>query len=144
MKVGIIYSKKLKNYDFGVGHPFRGDRFEKFFSFFNTKFSNSDRIEYVLNEKLASDSDLELWHTKDYMIRIPNEKDGRQFNLLLTEKGQNLVPKVRNSWSKIQKKITRGLHESEKATLLHLLQKVEKNLNELTSQITKESEGQFF
>jgi DNA-binding MarR family transcriptional regulator len=68
------------------------------------------------------------------LIRIPDEKDGRQFNLLLTEKGQNLVPKVRNSWAKIQEKITNGLHESEKATLLHLLQKVEKNLDELTSQ----------
>jgi DNA-binding MarR family transcriptional regulator len=68
------------------------------------------------------------------LIRIPNEKDGRQFNLLLTEKGQNLVPKIRNSWSKIQQKITNGLHESEKATLLRLLQKVEKNLDELNSQ----------
>jgi DNA-binding MarR family transcriptional regulator len=68
------------------------------------------------------------------LIRIPDEKDGRQFNLSLTEKGQNLVPKVRNSWSKIQEKITNGLHESEKATLLHLLQKVEKNLDEVTSQ----------
>jgi len=68
------------------------------------------------------------------LIRIPNEKDGRQFNLLLTEKGQNLVPKITNSWSRIQQKITNGLHESEKVTLLHLLQKVEKNLDELNSQ----------
>jgi DNA-binding MarR family transcriptional regulator len=67
------------------------------------------------------------------LIRIPNEKDGRQFNLLLTKKGQNLVPMIRNSWAKIQQKITNGLHESEKATFLHLLQKVEKNLDELNN-----------
>ena len=68
------------------------------------------------------------------LIRIPDEKDGRKINLLLTEKGQSLVSKVRNSWSKIQDEITNGLHESEKATLLRLLQKVEKNLDELTHQ----------
>jgi DNA-binding MarR family transcriptional regulator len=68
------------------------------------------------------------------LVRIPDERDGRQVNVLLTEKGQNLVPRVKNSWSKIQEKITSGLDESEKATLLHLLQKVEKNLDELTLQ----------
>jgi DNA-binding MarR family transcriptional regulator len=68
------------------------------------------------------------------LVRIPDERDGRQVNLLLTEKGQNLVPRVKNSWSEIQEKITSGLDESEKATLLHLLQKVEKNLDELTLQ----------
>ena len=68
------------------------------------------------------------------LVRIPDERDGRQVNLLLTEKGQNLVPRVKNSWSEIQEKITSGLHESEKATLLHLLRKVEKNLDELTLQ----------
>ncbi len=66
------------------------------------------------------------------LTRIPDEKDKRQVNLSLTEKGENLLPKVSNSWSKIQEKITRGLNESEKATLSHLLQKVAKNLDELT------------
>ena len=65
------------------------------------------------------------------LFRIPDGKDGRKFNLLLTEKGQSLVSKVRNSWFKIQEEITNGFHESEKATLLRLLQKVEKNLDEL-------------
>jgi len=68
------------------------------------------------------------------LIRIPDEKDKRQVNLLLTEKGQNLVSKVSNSWFEIQEKITSGLNESEKATLLHLLQRVERNLDELTCQ----------
>lgn len=68
------------------------------------------------------------------LVRIPDEKDGRQVNLLLTEKGQSLVSQVRISWSKIQEEITNGFHESEKATLLRLLQKVEKNLDELSRQ----------
>jgi DNA-binding MarR family transcriptional regulator len=68
------------------------------------------------------------------LIRIPDEKDGRQLNLLLTEKGQSLVSKVKTSWSKIQEEITDGFNESEKATLFRFLQKVEKNLDEVTSQ----------
>jgi DNA-binding MarR family transcriptional regulator len=68
------------------------------------------------------------------LVRIPDERDGRQVNLALTEKGQNLVPRVKSSWSEIQERITSGLHDSEKATLLHLLRKVEKNLDELTLQ----------
>lgn len=60
MKVGVISSDELKNYDFGEGHPFRGDRFADFFSFFDKKLGSSDRFEIVMNKKLASDSDLEL------------------------------------------------------------------------------------
>jgi len=65
MKIGMIYSNKLKNYDFGSGHPFRGDRFESFMSYFNTQLSKSGKFEILLNDEAASDNDLELWHTKD-------------------------------------------------------------------------------
>jgi acetoin utilization protein AcuC len=96
MKVGIIYSKRLKNYDFGAGHPFRGDRFEKFFSFFNTKFGNSDRIENVLNEKLASDSDLELWHTKNYINAMKRASSGAKISDLFRYiSSDNLNPQTR-------------------------------------------------
>ena len=70
------------------------------------------------------------------LIRVPDEKDGRQFNLSLTEKGQSLVSKVRSSWSKIQEEITDGFNESEKASLWRLLLKIEKNLDELTRQFS--------
>jgi DNA-binding MarR family transcriptional regulator len=69
--------------------------------------------------------------TDGLLIRIPDKKDGRKVNLLLTKKGQRLVSKVRTSWSKIQEEITSGFQESEKANLLLLLQKVEKNLDGL-------------
>ena len=55
MKVGIICSKRIKNYDFGVGHPFGGDRSENFFSFFIQVFSklrnlfNPDQEKQPLN-----------------------------------------------------------------------------------------------
>jgi DNA-binding MarR family transcriptional regulator len=100
----------------------------------NKKLSQKD-LSIKLNITPASVSVIvHQMESKGLLIRIPDEEDGRQFNLLLTEKGQNLVPKVINSWSKIQEKITDGLHESEKTTLLRLLQRVGENLDELTSQ----------
>jgi DNA-binding MarR family transcriptional regulator len=100
----------------------------------NKKLSQKD-LANKLNVTPASVSVIvHQMESEELLVRIPDERDGRQVNLLLTEKGQNLVPRVKNSWSGIQEKITSGLHESEKATLLHLLQKVEKNLDELTSQ----------
>jgi DNA-binding MarR family transcriptional regulator len=100
----------------------------------NKKLSQKD-LANKLNITPASVSVIvHRMESEGLLIRLPDEKDGRQVNLLLTEKGQNLVPRVKNSWSEIQEKITSGLHESEKATLLHLLQKMEKNLDELTLQ----------
>ena len=70
LKVGVIGSDLLKKYDFGAGHPFRGDRFESFFSFFDRKLGSNDKFEIVLNNKLASDSDLELWHEREYIDAV--------------------------------------------------------------------------
>jgi len=100
----------------------------------NKKLSQKD-LANKLNITPASISVIvHRMESEGLLVRLPDEKDGRQFNLLLTEKGQNLVPKVRKSWSNIQEKITKGLNESEKATLSYLLQKVKKNLDELTRQ----------
>jgi DNA-binding MarR family transcriptional regulator len=100
----------------------------------NKKLSQKD-LANKLNVTPASVSVIvHQMELEGLLVRIPDERDGRQVNLFLTEKGQNLVPRVKNSWAEIQEKITSGLHESEKETLLHLLQKVEKNLDELTLQ----------
>ena len=96
MKVGIIQSKHLKNYDFGPGHPFRGDRFKTFFSFFNTKFSKSNKFKILLNEKLASNSDLELWHTKDYIRAMKRASSGAEVaDLFRYISSDNLNPHTR-------------------------------------------------
>lgn len=66
------------------------------------------------------------------LTRIPDENDGRKFNLLLTEKGQSLVSKVKISWLKIQDEITKGFTENEKTSFTRFLQKLDTNLDELT------------
>jgi DNA-binding MarR family transcriptional regulator len=100
----------------------------------NKKLSQKD-LANKLNITPASVSVIvHQMESEGLLVRLPDERDGRQVNLLLTEKGQNLVPRVKNSWSELQEKLTSGFHESEKATLLQLLQKVEKKLDELTLQ----------
>ena len=102
----------------------------------NKKLSQKD-LANKLNVTPASVSVIvNRMESEGLLIRVADERDGRKVNLLLTEKGESLVSQVRNSWCKIQEEITVGFNESEKATLLRLLQKVEKNLDELTRKIS--------
>jgi acetoin utilization protein AcuC len=68
MKIAILYSEKLKEYDFGEGHPFRGERMLNFIDFFkkNVSLENFQIIEPVL----ATDDDLKLIHSQEYIDAI--------------------------------------------------------------------------
>jgi acetoin utilization protein AcuC len=46
MAIGILYQEELKEYDFGPGHPFRGDRYELFPRFLKEKLPEDDN--YVI------------------------------------------------------------------------------------------------
>jgi acetoin utilization protein AcuC len=70
MKTIIIYSDELKKYDFGEGHPFRSNRFERFLELFKEKLGQDKRFELKENITLATDEELELWHSKDYIKTI--------------------------------------------------------------------------
>lgn len=81
MKTTIIYSDELKNYDFGPGHPFRSNRFDSFLKLYEEKLGRNKNFELVKNNESASDEEIELWHTRDYIqamkaassgITIPN------------------------------------------------------------------------
>jgi len=67
MKTAIIYSNKLKNYDFGLGHPFRSDRFDSFLKLYGEKLGDDKNFELVENDGLAGDEELRLWHTEEYI-----------------------------------------------------------------------------
>jgi len=96
LKVAIIKAKDLKKYDFGAGHPFRGERFEDFFSFFEKKIALNDRFEIVTNNNLASDSDLRLWHTKQYIDAMGKASCGVEVSdLFRFLSGDNLNPQTR-------------------------------------------------
>jgi len=96
LKVAIVKGKELKKYDFGPGHPFRGDRFEDFFSFFEKKIALDGRFEIVANNNLASDSDLRLWHTTQYIDAMGKASCGIEVSdLFRFLSGDNLNPQTR-------------------------------------------------
>ncbi|RLG72376.1 MAG: hypothetical protein DRO11_02360 [Methanobacteriota archaeon] len=66
-KVAIIYHPDLKKYDFGVGHPLRGERFEGFYNFLReTEIANDPRVSFHTPEP-AADKDLLRVHTQEYV-----------------------------------------------------------------------------
>jgi acetoin utilization protein AcuC len=66
MTVAILYRPELKEYDFGVGHPFRGDRYEHFLPFLKSRL-NEDHFYKILAAEPATDDDLLRICDKDYI-----------------------------------------------------------------------------
>lgn len=66
MPVAILYREELKEYDFGPGHPFRGDRYEIFPRFLKENLSRDDNYQ-VLESGSASDEDLLRICQRDYI-----------------------------------------------------------------------------
>ena len=66
MAIAILYQAKLKEYDFGPGHPFRGDRYELFPQFLRENLAEDDNYRIVKSNP-ASDEDLRLICQKDYI-----------------------------------------------------------------------------
>jgi len=65
MTVNIIYREELKEYDFGPGHPFRGDRYDIFPRFLREHLS-SQELRFITAEP-ANDDDLRLICDDDYV-----------------------------------------------------------------------------
>jgi acetoin utilization protein AcuC len=70
MKAALLYSDGLTQYDFGRGHPFRGDRYPRFREFFRANL-NQDDFE-IIEPSPASDEDLMLVHSEEYIRFVEN------------------------------------------------------------------------
>ncbi|MBI2851268.1 MAG: hypothetical protein HYX80_09585 [Chloroflexi bacterium] len=66
MTTAILYQEGLKEYDFGPGHAFRGDRYETFARFLKDKLPTDDEYR-ILKADPATDDDLLLICQKDYI-----------------------------------------------------------------------------
>jgi len=110
----IIYSNKLKNYDFGEGHPFRSDRFEKFLELFREKLGKDERFKLIENITLATDGELKLWHSKDYIKAMKDASRGKIVsNLFRFISGDNVNPST--------KKLPQGIEEGARAIVKNSL-----------------------
>jgi acetoin utilization protein AcuC len=85
MTIGILYREELKEYDFGPGHSFRGDRYEIFPEYLRNALPE-DRNYRIIIAQPASDEDLSLICHKDY-IDFTREYY-RAANLGLSYRGQ--------------------------------------------------------
>jgi acetoin utilization protein AcuC len=66
MAIGIVYREELKEYDFGPGHPFRGDRYQVFPGFLRDRLPEDDNYR-MLEAEPASDQDLLLICQQEYI-----------------------------------------------------------------------------
>jgi acetoin utilization protein AcuC len=66
MTIAILYRDELREYDFGPGHPFRGDRYEIFPNFLKERVPEEDNYR-IIKATPATDSDLLLICSKDYI-----------------------------------------------------------------------------
>jgi acetoin utilization protein AcuC len=66
LALGILYKQALKEYDFGPGHPFRGDRYEVFHQYLKENLAEDDNYR-ILEANPATDKDLLLICSKEYI-----------------------------------------------------------------------------
>ena len=66
MAIAILYREELKEYDFGPGHPFRGDRYEIFPRFLRENLAEDDNYR-ILQAEWAGDEDLLKICDRDYI-----------------------------------------------------------------------------
>jgi len=64
--IAILYREELKEYDFGPGHPFRGDRYEVFPPFLKKTLSEDDYYR-ILQADYAAEEDLLKICDKEYI-----------------------------------------------------------------------------
>ncbi len=70
LRVGITFHEKYRQYDFGPGHPFRGDRFENAMRIFKEQGLLGLHHVRILKPRMAQLEDLQSVHTKSYIDQI--------------------------------------------------------------------------
>lgn len=66
MPIAILYREELKEYDFGSGHSFRGDRYEIFLRFLKENLGEDAKYQ-ILESEWASEEDLLRICQRDYI-----------------------------------------------------------------------------
>ncbi len=84
----ILYREELKEYDFGPGHPFRGDRYQVFPEFLSQRLKPDNSYQFF-KANSATDDDLRLICQPDYIqfcrdyykaANLGQEDDSQFFN----------------------------------------------------------------
>ena len=68
-RAALIYNESMSRYDFGPGHPFRGDRHVNFMKLFMEKVGLNNGFD-IIEPTPASDDELQLVHAREYVDYI--------------------------------------------------------------------------
>ena len=68
--IAIVYHDEIAGYDFGPGHPFRGDRFRRFMDLIEDRGLLSDPRVELVEPDAATDDDLRLVHSDEYIEEV--------------------------------------------------------------------------
>lgn len=76
-KIPIVYNPKISKFDFGKGHPFRGERFDSFMKLFHRIGLDKNPLFEIIESKTAEENDLEIVHDREYIELVKDlEKHG--------------------------------------------------------------------
>jgi len=75
-KTALVYNPEIKNYSFGKGHPFTGERFEIFMKFLKEKLPAFNDYFVGVKPRSANEGDLRLFHSKEYIEAMKKASEG--------------------------------------------------------------------
>jgi len=76
-KTAWVYNPEIKNYSFGKGHPFTGERFEIFLKFLKEKLPNFNDYFVEVKPRPANEGDLRLFHSQEYIEAMKKASKGQ-------------------------------------------------------------------
>lgn len=75
-KTALIYNPGIKKYSFGKYHPFTSERFKNFLNFIKKKLPNFEDYFEEIKPEPATEKDLKLFHTNEYIEAMKRASAG--------------------------------------------------------------------
>lgn len=115
----IFLDKVLKNYNLSSGSLPYIFNLEK-----NEGITQNKLSKEIGNDKAMSARTITKLIELEFVYKKQDEKDGRAYNLYLTEKAKELIPKIRKDIGEVVDIVTEDLTEEEKFTTTESLKKI--------------------
>lgn len=87
--------------------------------------------EAINQDKVTMVRVIDYLENKGIVTRIVNPNDRRQYNIVLTEYGHELVPKIQQAYRETDEIVLKGVSENEKSTLNNILMKIIHNVKDI-------------
>lgn len=118
-----ILQKELNNYDITTEQWSVLNRLYR-----HEQCNQKDLAKICFKDQAALTRILDILEKKDFVKREKSNNDRREFLLLLTSKGKDLVEKIRPNIQIAREKAFSGLEDKERETLFLLLRKLTESL----------------